>query len=78
MGLSAQVELRLSLAGPCALPALFLGQIVDRSKAVNDQLTYLLFYIDIHRRNDRYNKMRRSKHMPTQVFLKRAKENQNE
>ena len=51
---------------------------LTRSKAVNDQLTYLLFSIDIHRRNDRYNKMRPSKHMSTQVFLKRAKENQNE
>ena len=57
MGLAAQVELRFSLAGPFALPALFLGQIVDQSKAVNDQLTYLLFYIDIHRRNDRYKKI---------------------
>ena len=77
MGLPAQVELRFSLARPCALPALFLGQIVDQVEG-NDQLTYLLFYIDIHRRNDRYNKMRPSKHMSTQVILKRAKENQNE
>ena len=29
---------------------------LTRSKAVNDQLTYLLFYIDIHRINDRYKK----------------------
>jgi len=51
---------------------------LTRSKAVNDQFTYLLSYVDIHRRNDRYNKMRPSKHMSTQVILKRAKENQKE
>ena len=58
MGLPAQVELRFSLARHCRLSSWV--KLLTRSKAVNEQLTYLLFYIDIHRRNDRYNKMRPS------------------